>query len=73
MDWQTAGALAVVLVAAVVLTRWKIRSLQRDLTTPCTGSCSCGSRPAAGSTIESLEKTSPTSYLESTDNQEYLP
>jgi hypothetical protein len=73
MDWQTAGALAVVLVAAVVLTRWKIRSLQKDLTTPCTGSCSCGSRPGAKRAALSLEKTPPTSYLDSTDNQEYLP
>jgi hypothetical protein len=48
MDWQTAGALAVVVLVAYVLTRWKIRSLQRDVKTPCAGSCSCGTPPRSG-------------------------
>lgn len=74
MDWQTAGALAVVIVVAVVLTRWKIRSVRRDLKIPCAGSCSCGTPPRNGhrATVP-LEKTPSASYLYSTDNQEYLP
>jgi len=45
MEWQTAGALVVVVAVALALARWKIRALRRDMTTPCAGSCSCGTPP----------------------------
>jgi hypothetical protein len=45
MDWQSIAALAIVSCVGVLLVRWKIRDLRRELTTPCAGHCAC-TRPA---------------------------
>ncbi len=70
MDWQTLCALAIVAGVAVLLARWKVRSLHRDITTPCGGSCACGASPRQGGQDGSLEKTIAEPYHKITDNQE---
>jgi hypothetical protein len=41
MDAQTLLALAVVAIVAIVLVRWKIRTIRQELSSPCTGGCTC--------------------------------
>jgi hypothetical protein len=55
MEWQDVASLAIVALAAVLLFRWKYRTLRRDLSAPCGGSCSCNMRNSTVSPGQSLE------------------
>jgi hypothetical protein len=55
MDWQGLSSLAIVALVAGLILRWKYRSLRRDLSTPCGGSCSCTVRRETATAVHSLE------------------
>ena len=63
MDWQTVAALVLVGLVAALLLRWKWRDLRRELTTGCSGGCSCSQLPAREQRASSLAKTTSESYL----------
>jgi hypothetical protein len=42
MNWQEIGVMGIVAIVAAFLGRWKLRALRREMTTGCSGDCTCG-------------------------------
>jgi hypothetical protein len=62
LDWQNLAALAVVLVAAVFVTRQLWRAMTSDKPLACSGCSSCGPKEAEGKliSIEPLQSKAKT-------------